>query len=92
MVVCLCLSACGPAMNWRLVQCVALPSPCDSETYDRLQQSHTNPEFRKQWLLKVGGWMDGWLASLFRQRVQKKYFALRGVTKGTDASLIPLRG
>ena len=30
-----CVSLCGPAMNWRLIQGVTLPSPQDS--WDRLQ-------------------------------------------------------
>lgn len=33
---------CRPVMNWRLVQGVALPSPCDS--WDWLQQTSLDPE------------------------------------------------
>lgn len=54
MVVCICLSPCGPVMNCWLIQDAILPLPYNSEL--RLQQT---PELSNKLALKMDGWMGG---------------------------------
>lgn len=67
MVVCFCLSQCGPAMSWRRVQGVTLPLPSDN--WERLQQILMTLSLgRRRYWKWMGGWTVVWRFTIERKR------------------------